>query len=188
MQTGKPEQDKILEHEYDGIQEYDNPMPRWWIWVFWATIIFSVAYAFDFTGTLRGPGREKEYEAELAEAERRWPQQSGGADAEALAALMTDQGALESGKAVYAQNCAACHRADGGGLIGPNLTDDHWLHGGTLVEIHKTIAEGVLAKGMPAWEKILKPEQLDAVTVYVASLHGTNPPSPKAPEGEKVER
>lgn len=188
MANKNPEQDRILEHDYDGIKEYDNPMPRWWIWVFWATIIFSVAYAFDFTGVLRGPGRTKEYEAEVAEAAKRWPQPSGGADAAALATLAGDKQALEAGKSVFAANCAACHRADGGGLIGPNLTDDYWLHGGTLVEIHKTIADGVLAKGMPAWGKILKPDQVNAVTVYVSSLHDTHPSNPKAHEGVKVER
>ena len=110
-------------------------------------------------------------------------QGAGGPSAEQLAALRDDQAAVASGKQVFVQNCAACHRADGGGLIGPNLTDDAWIHGGTLVDMHKTITEGVLAKGMPAWGKVLKPDQVNAVTVYVATLRGTNPANPKPPEG-----
>ena len=89
----------------------------------------------------------------------------------------------DDGKTVYETNCAACHRADGGGLIGPNLTDASWIHGGAPTQVHHTIAVGVLEKGMPPWERILKPEQLNNVTAYVLSLQGTNPPNPKAPEG-----
>jgi cytochrome c oxidase cbb3-type subunit 3 len=184
--NAKTEQDRLLDHAYDGIQEYDNPMPRWWVWLFWATIIFSVIYFFDVTGRVKGIGREAEYEREVAEAARRWPHPAAGADAAALAALAQDPKAKEAGKAVYTQNCASCHRPDGGGLIGPNLADDHWIHGGTPEAIQRTIAEGVLAKGMPAWGKMLKPEQVDGVTAYVVSLRGTNPPDAKAPQGEKV--
>ncbi|HVZ76778.1 MAG TPA: cbb3-type cytochrome c oxidase N-terminal domain-containing protein [Gemmatimonadaceae bacterium] len=186
MPQDRQEQDRLLEHDYDGIQEFDNPMPRWWVWIFWATIIFSAVYAFDPRHTLRGPGRIADYQAEMAAAARRWPQPTGNVDAATLAALTHDQAALAAGKAIFTSTCAPCHRADGGGLIGPNLTDDYWLHGGTLMDIHKTITEGVLDKGMPNWGKFLKPEQINDVTVYVASLHGTNPPNPKAPQGVKV--
>ena len=91
------------------------------------------------------------------------------------------------GKALYGQYCAPCHRPDGGGIIGPNLADDYWLHGGRLEDIYRTVAEGELEKGMPPWSRVLKPDQLNAVTVYVASLHGTNPPAPKDAQGEKVD-
>ena len=87
---------------------------------------------------------------------------------------------------MFTTTCVACHRPDDGGLIGPNLTDDFWIHGGKPSEIHKVITEGVLAKGMPNWGKMLKPEQTDAVTAYVISIHGTNPVNPKAPEGVKA--
>jgi cytochrome c oxidase cbb3-type subunit 3 len=106
--------------------------------------------------------------------------------AEQLAAIMADKGEIAKGAALFAVNCVACHRADGGGLIGPNLTDDYWIHGGTPVEIHTTITEGVLAKGMPQWGKMLKPEQVLSLTAYVHSLHGSNPPNPKAPDGVKT--
>ncbi len=178
--------ERLLDHDYDGIQEFDNPMPRWWVWIFWATIVFAVIYYFDFTGAIRGPGRVKEYEMAMADAARRYPQPAAGGDASALAALRNDDKALALGKTTFVTNCAACHRPDGGGLIGPNLTDDYWLHGGTVAEIHTTIMNGVLEKGMPPWGKMLKPDQVSAVAVYVASLHGTNPANPKAPQGEKA--
>ena len=91
---------------------------------------------------------------------------------------------LPLGRQVFGTHCASCHRPDGGGLIGPNLTDDTWIHGGALTSIHRTISDCVMAKGMPAWGKILKKDQLEGVVVYVASLKGTNPPNPKAAEGE----
>lgn len=125
-----------------------------------------------------------EYEAEVAAYEASRPAAGdGGASGEALLALASDPTALANGKSLYDMNCAVCHRADGGGLIGPNLTDDAWLHGSAPTAIHATIANGVLEKGMPPWDRLLKPEQVNAVTAYVISLRGTNPPAPKAPEG-----
>ena len=185
MSNGDAGQDRLLDHAYDGIQEYDNPLPRWWVWIFYVTIGFALIYFFDPRGTFRGPGRIKEYEQQLADAEKRWPKPSGAVDAATLAAVAKDQKTLSLGKTVFTANCAPCHRADGGGAIGPNLTDEFWLHGGNLPEIYKTIDEGVLAKGMPNWGKILKPEQVKAVAVYVGSLQGTHPANPKAPQGDK---
>jgi cytochrome c oxidase cbb3-type subunit 3 len=181
-----PRQEHLLEHSYDGIQEYDNPLPRWWVWIFYATIAFAIVYAFDPTGTIRGPGRVKEYQQQLADAARRWPQGSGGVDAAALVAASKDASVLAAGKAVFGTNCTPCHGPDGGGVIGPNLTDNYWLHGNTLPEIYKTVNEGVLAKGMPNWGKLLKPDQVTAVVVYVKSLEGTTPKTPKAPQGVPV--
>lgn len=180
------ERDRLLEHDYDGIQEYDNPMPRWWVYIFWATIAFAAVYAMNIGPIGSGKGRIANYEAEMAAFRAQHPDQGGAVDAGKLAALAKDPSALQRGKTTYAQNCAACHRPDGGGMIGPNLTDDHWLHGGTLAEIHATVENGVLAKGMPAWGKMLKPDQINAVVVFVASLHGTNPPDAKAPQGVPV--
>lgn len=174
----------LIEHQYDGIQEYDNPLPRWWVYLFYATIIFSILYWFNVPGVGIGKGRIANYEADVAAWKAAHPEPQGGATPEQLAALASDQSAIAKGKQVFTTNCVSCHRADGGGMIGPNLTDEYWIHGGTLPEIHKTITEGVLAKGMPTWGKLLKPDQVDAVTVYVASLKGTNPPNPKAPEGQ----
>lgn len=181
-----PEQndDKLLDHSYDGIQEYDNPLPRWWVWIFWATVIWAPIYYVLPVPFGEGPGKVALYEADVA---KNAAQQPAGAVAvvsdEELEELAEDDDAIEEGKVVYAANCAACHRADGGGLIGPNLTDDSWIHGGSPSQVHNTISVGVLAKGMPPWERILKPEQLNNVTAYVISLQGSNPPDAKAPEG-----
>ncbi len=174
---------QLIEHNYDGIQEYDNPLPRWWVYLLYATIVYSILYYLNVPGVGVGQGRLANYEADVAAFKAAHPQPTGGVSPEQLAALATDQAALAVGQQVFATNCVPCHRADGGGSIGPNLTDDFWIHGSTLAAVHKTIDEGVLAKGMPNWGKLLKPDQVNAVTIYVASLKGTNPPNPKAPEG-----
>lgn len=182
--------DHLLDHSYDGIQEFDNPMPRWWVYIFWATIVFSILYWINIPGIGSGKGRIANYNREVAAAaaaeSKRRAEQPAETTPEQLAALTTDPAALATGKQVFAQNCAACHRVDGGGQIGPNLTDDYWLHGAALEDIHKTVADGVLEKGMPPWSKVLKPAQLDAVVAYVATLKGTSPPNAKEPQGNRV--
>ncbi len=182
-----PEQndDKLLDHSYDGIQEYDNPLPRWWVWIFWATVIWAPFYYFLPEPFGEGPGNVAQYEADVAKyaAERPPSALASAISDEELEELADDDDALAEGKTVFTANCAACHRADGGGLIGPNLTDDAWIHGGSPSQVHNTIAVGVLAKGMPPWERILKPGQLNHVTAYVLSLRGSNPPDAKAQEG-----
>jgi cytochrome c oxidase cbb3-type subunit III len=180
-------EDKLLDHQYDGIQEYDNPMPRWWLLTFAGTVIYSILYVFNIGPIGNGKGRIADYEAEVKAYAAAHPAPTGDIAPERLAAVIADAGAKELGQTVYATNCASCHRADGGGLIGPNLADDAWIHGGQPVEIYKSVAKGVLDKGMPNWEKLLKPEQLEAVVAYVVSLQGTNPPEPKAPQGTVVQ-
>ncbi|MCC7000778.1 MAG: c-type cytochrome [Gemmatimonadaceae bacterium] len=177
------DEDRLLEHDYDGIQEYDNPMPRWWLWIFYATILFVPFYyvAPGFMG--EGPGMIAAYEADVAAHTAALPPQPAAMDDATLLAVLADADELKEGGEVFTKNCAACHRADGGGLIGPNLTDAAWIHGGAPSAIYQTISAGVLAKGMPAWDRILKPDELKEVAAYVMSLKGTNPPSPKAPEG-----
>lgn len=182
------ENERLLEHSYDGIQEYDNPMPRWWVITFWATIVFSILYALNVPGIGNGKGRIADYDADMAQAMalRAKMEPAGVFTDSSLAALAGDAAALDKGKQVFATYCAACHRPDGGGQIGPNLTDDSWIHGASLPEIRATINNGVLAKGMPEWGKVLKPDEVSAAAVYVRSLVGSNPPNPKAPEGTKV--
>ena len=178
------EDDHLLDHSYDGIQEYDNPLPTWWKLIFYATILVVPLYYWDPLGIGVGPGREKVYEQELAAFAAAHPQNAGpSVSNEQFVAMSKDPAQVVEGKAVFATTCVSCHRPDGGGLIGPNLTDDFWIHGGTPTEIHTVITEGVLAKGMPPWGKMLKPEQVDAVTAYVISIHGSSPANPKAPEG-----
>ena len=181
----------LFEHAYDGIQEYDNPMPRWWVLIFWATIVYAVVYALNVVPVAgSGKGWIANYEAEMAAAERKFaasraPQPAPPDDV--LRGLAADPAARDAGKAVFMTNCMPCHRADAGGVIGPNLTDDYWIHGGLPGDIHRTIAAGVLDKGMPAWAAVLPPDDVNRVTAYVLSVHGTHPEAPKEPQGVKVE-
>jgi cytochrome c oxidase cbb3-type subunit 3 len=180
-------QDRLIEHSYDGIQEYDNPMPRWWLLTFAGTIIFSVIYLFNVGPVGNGKGREQDYADDMKAFAAAHPAPTGGNASEAqLLAMVGDREALHEGEETYQAYCASCHRMDGGGLIGPNLTDAAWLHGGTITDVYTTVANGVLEKGMPAWSKLLKPRQLEEVVAYVASLRGTNPVNPKAPQGVTV--
>lgn len=172
-----------MQHEYDGIREYDNPMPRWWLLSFAGTIVFSVIYIFNVGPIGSGKGRIADYEAEVAANALAHPVAVVAITDEALLAEAKNAAVVAEGKKVYSTSCASCHGPDGGGLIGPNLTDEYWLHGGKPSQIYKTVTEGVLAKGMPPWEKMLKPEQVRAVVAYVTSLAGTHPANPKAPQG-----
>ena len=179
------DQDRLLDHEYDGIHEYDNPMPRWWLATFWITIIFSVLYVLNLPWVGMGRGRIADYEADMARAAELAAANDplAGITAATLEEKSRDGATLELGKVTYASMCSACHAADGGGGIGPNLTDGYWLHGGAPMEVLKTINLGVLEKGMPAWGKTLKPDQLTAVAAYVLTLRGTTPAAPKPPQG-----
>lgn len=186
------EQDKVLEHDYDGIQEYDNDLPRWWVQIFWITGIFGIIYAvyFHWPSTLT-PEQDLAMKMEQIQGLRASAQAadaaaSGGSDN--LLQLVGDSATLAKGSEIFQAKCVACHAAQGQGLVGPNLTDDFWINGGTLPEIRQVIRKGVPAKGMISWEPLLTSEEINAVTAYVWSLHGTNPANPKAPEGQKVER
>lgn len=179
-------QDRVMEHEYDGIKEYDNPMPRWWLMTFAGTVIFSIIYYFNVGPVGIGEGRIADYERDMKAFAAAHPAPTGGPSVEQLQALVANAGELETGKAAFVKNCVVCHRADGGGLIGPNLADEYWLHGSSLDSIYAVVANGVLEKGMPPWEKVLSPQDLARVVAYVASLRGTNPADPKPPQGVPV--
>lgn len=183
------EQDRLLDHQYDGIQEYDNPLPRWWVLVFWATIIYAGLYVANVPGIGIGRGRIAAYERDVAVARARY---GGGELAAAvsesdLRAIAKQPARLADGKTTFSTNCAACHRADGGGIIGPNLTDAYWLHGGRPLEILHTVQHGVPDKGMPVWGQVLKPDQLVDVVGYVLTLRDTHPADPKAPQGTRAD-
>jgi cytochrome c oxidase cbb3-type subunit 3 len=181
------QKDRIIQHEYDGIQEYDNPMPRWWLLTFAGTVIFSVLYLFNIGPIGNGKGRIADYNESMAQYAAQHPEPVGDVTTAQLMALANDAGAVEAGGKVFASYCSSCHRADGGGMIGPNLTDDYWLHGATPENIHTVVADGVLDKGMPPWAKVLKPEQINQVVAYITTLHGTNPPNPKPPQGDPAQ-
>jgi cytochrome c oxidase cbb3-type subunit 3 len=182
------EPDRLLEHEYDGIREYDNPLPRWWLATFYVTIVYSVLYVLNVPGIGIGKGRIADYQADQARAASLLAAQDPlrGISTERILAAARDPVVLGQGRSTFAASCAACHGADGGGVIGPNLADEYWLHGGQPLDLMKTVSEGVLAKGMPPWGKTLKPDQLLAVVAYVTTLRGTTPAKPKLPEGNPI--
>ena len=177
----------LMDHEYDGIQEYDNPMPRWWLLLFAVTILLVPVYYLVPGDIGAGGKRIAMYDKEMAAFAAAHPDFGRSAvTAEEIARIVADASEIGKGKAIFAANCVACHLADGGGLIGPNLTDDYWIHGGTPLEVRTTINEGVLAKGMPPWGKVMTPGQINSLAAFVRSLHGTRPAVPKAPDGVRT--
>lgn len=185
--NGEYQADRVI-HEVDGIQEYDNKLPNWWLFTLYGAIVFSVAYWFHYHQAKFGEGPVALYNAEMEKvaAEQAAKLKAAGAmTPEALAALAKDKGTVETGKQVFVTNCAACHRQDGGGLVGPNLTDEFWLHGAAPEKVYKTIVSGIPDKGMPGWGAPLGPDRVAAVTAYVLTLRGTNVPGGKAPQGER---
>ena len=182
------EDEIILDHNYDGIKELDNNLPPWWLYMFYATIIFAAVYLVRYH-VLGADNQEMEYAQAVAEAKRELAAFKSNSkeaviDAETVTVL-TDAGDLSRGKAVYNLNCAACHIADGGGGIGPNLTDEYWILGGGVKNIFNTISNGGRdGKGMVAWNKTLKPKDIQKVASYIISLQGTTPAKPKEPQGE----
>ncbi|MBI2529079.1 MAG: c-type cytochrome [Candidatus Rokubacteria bacterium] len=181
----RAERDRLLAHDYDGIEEYDNPLPGWWVWLFWATIAFSGVYVAVYHA---GPGASviAEYEEEVrlaAEREARQIAADGTVTEEVLAVLEKNLPAMAKARETFVQRCAACHGDRGQGIIGPNLTDDYWLHGGKLTDIYRTIREGVPDKGMVPWKGQLQPAELSSMAAFVGTLHGSNPPNAKPPQG-----
>jgi cytochrome c oxidase cbb3-type subunit 3 len=175
--------DRLLEgHEYDGIQEFDNPLPGWWLFTFFATIIFSFIYYLHYE-VANGPNQEAELKQSL-EILQSLKKGGPAMDEEKLAALFKDS-ALETGKSTFQTKCAMCHGANGEGLIGPNLTDKHYIHGGTRLALYNVIAEGILDKGMPAWKEQLSSDEIVGVTYYVHKMKGTFAPNGKPPQGEE---
>lgn len=178
-----------LEHDYDGIKELDNDLPPWWVYLFYATIIFGVIYIGKYH-LFGGDNQIQELEKDMMIAQKEIEEYKKTAP-DLLTAdkvvLLTDAGDIAAGKAIYDANCVACHRADGGGGIGPNLTDEYWILGGDVKEIFNTIMEGGRdGKGMVAWKQQIKPSDIQKVASYILSLQGTNPADGKAPEGDKV--
>ena len=183
------DKDELTGHDYDGIQEYDNPLPSWWLATFFATIIFSFIYwiHYEFAG---GQGQLAELAGDLAmvqKASEKAAADNPGDNEELLAQLIKDKNAVQQGKEVYQAKCAACHGNELQGLIGPNLVDEYWIYGqGRMVEMIQVVRKGVLDKGMPAWETMLKDGEIKSVIAFVVSMRGTKPNNAKAPQGEKI--
>lgn len=181
------EADILLHHDYDGIKELDNVLPPWWVNLFYACIVFALIYLVRFH-ILDGKDQKAEFETEMAEARIAVEEYKKTAkdliDFNTVVQL-TEPAEIASGKKIFETNCVACHRADGGGAIGPNLTDAHWLLGGGIKNVFHTITEGGRdGKGMVAWKGTLKPSEVQLVASYVLSLQGSNPKDPKEPQGD----
>jgi cytochrome c oxidase cbb3-type subunit 3 len=181
------EADILLDHNYDGIRELDNHLPPWWKWLFYLTMVWSVIYLLAYHVFDVLPSSDQEYNNEIMRAE---------AALEARRATMTDlfdetnvevttdATALENGASIFARQCAVCHQADGGGNVGPNMTDEYWIHGGDIKDLFSVIKYGVPEKGMISWEAQLTPGDMRDVASYILTLQGTTPANPKTPEGE----
>ncbi|CAA0161247.1 cbb3-type cytochrome c oxidase N-terminal domain-containing protein [Tenacibaculum maritimum] len=182
------EEEIILDHNYDGIKELDNNLPPWWVYMFYATIIFGVIYLVRYE-LLGADNQTMEYKKSVATANKELAIYKSTSketiiDAETVTVLSNETD-LSRGKAVYTLNCVACHMADGGGGIGPNLVDKYWILGGGIKNIFNTISNGGRdGKGMIAWGKTLKPKDIQKVASYIISLQGTTPAKPKAPQGD----
>jgi len=184
------EKDIVIDHAYDDITELDNPVPAWFNGLFFASVTFAVVYLCVYHVFGWGPNQDQEYEHEMAQAEKarqEWLAQAANNIDEHSVEIDTRPESIVAGQAIFTQNCAACHGGVGEGGIGPNLTDDYWLHGGELKDVFKTVKYGVLDKGMVPWEQSLTPGQIAEVSNYILTLRGTNPPNAKEPQGEKVE-
>jgi cytochrome c oxidase cbb3-type subunit 3 len=214
--------DKLLDHDYDGIKELDNDLPRWWVWLFILTIGWAFAYMVYYhvfgIGYLQADEYKQEVDPNYVKVDKGGhyplglfePYRSPDYAPERDIVLRKDSGKIakfveerrendtttylaytdaehiEAGKAIFTAKCVSCHGKFGEGNIGPNLTDDYWLHGAGIDNIAKTIKYGVPAKGMLSWRGELKLEQIQEVASYIMSLHGSNPPNPKAPQGDLV--
>lgn len=177
----------LMEEEFDGIRELDNPIPTWFNWFFGITIAFGIFYLLIYHVWHALDLQEAEYEKEMQIAEAKkeaYLKKVANSIDEKNVKLITDAAQLQKGAEIYKVNCAACHGQKGEGLVGPNLTDEYWLYGGKINDIFKTIKYGT-QKGMPAWQKQLNPLQIQQVSSYIHSLKGTNPPNAKEPQGQK---
>lgn len=213
---------KLLSHDYDGIQELDNDLPRWWMWLFIITIVWAVLYVFYYHVASIGYLSADEYELEMNPSYVRasstellglLPEyhsplhnpygdvtpysQLMGIETEAFVRVtretdtliyleLTEEVDLVAGHEVYVKNCANCHGKLGEGGVGPNLTDDHWIHGATMTDVTKTVLYGFPAKGMISWRGFLNDKQILQASSHILTLKGTNPPNGKAPQGELV--
>lgn len=170
-------------HDYDGIREFDNPLPRWWLLTFYGAVVFSVGYWFYYHTLAVGELPQAAYQSELESAEKLQAAAERNALTEdQLLALAKDHEAVQRGALVFKQNCAACHGERAQGVIGPNLTDAYWLHGSHAKQIYGVVSAGVLEKGMPSWRPVLGASKVKDATAFVLSLRNKNEPG-KAPQG-----
>ncbi len=173
-------------HEFDGIKELDNPLPPWLKYLFYVTIVISFSYlvllfVFEDEDIIQGKEYRKEMMAARAKTEVAVKEEA----AKTAAAPMTQEQIIAAGKVTFDKTCVVCHGKFGEGLVGPNFTDEYWIHGGKPEDLKKVILEGVIEKGMISYRSQFNNKQIDQVVAYILSLQGTNPPNQKAPQGEK---
>jgi cytochrome c oxidase cbb3-type subunit III len=185
-----PPPDRHETHVYDDIVEHDNALPLWWQLALYGAVVFALCYWFgrrlDAIASPAQAYQSDEAAQHAAEAER--ARARGAIDDAMLSAIAKDPATLAQGKDVFVTTCAPCHKADGGGNIGPNLTDSYWIHGGKPIDVYKTVTEGVPAKGMPTWAPALGEQRVEAAVAYVISIENTNVPGGKAPQGDLAVR
>ena len=184
------EKDILMSHNYDGIQELDNNLPPWWLYGFYLTIGIAIFYMGFFHFSANAKSSAELYEIEMAEAQKKVDayiaRQANSVDENTVTAL-TEAEDIAAGKVIFEENCVACHLSSGAGnatSVGPNLTDEYWIHGGGIKNIFKTVKNGVPEKGMIAWKTQMRPADMHKVSSYILTLQGTNPPDGKAPQGE----
>lgn len=183
------EYDQLMNHEYDGIREYDNPLPFWWVWLWAASFFFSIGYVAWFHMG-KGPTIEDQYEVAVTRAVEKQLAGLGEirSDDATILRLMQDEDMMGAVAGMFRGNCAQCHGNEGGGNIGPNLTDDHFKNVTRPEDLYTIIADGIAGTSMPAWSQRLREPQMILLASYVASLRGTNPSgNPLPPEGTTIE-
>ncbi|MCF6269491.1 MAG: c-type cytochrome [Melioribacteraceae bacterium] len=183
----KDEDEILLDHDFDGIKELDNKIPPWWNALFYGAIIFGIIYMINYHIIGDGNVQENEYnqEMETAALQLELLSQSGALISAETVTILSNEVSLLAGKDIFVKSCAACHGMGGEGLVGPNFTDDYWIHGGGIKDMYRIITDGVPAKGMISWKSQLSPNQIQEVASYIRTLRGTNPPNQKGPEGKK---
>ncbi len=177
----------VMEHDYDGIKELDNVLPPWFTWAFIASIVFGLGYLWRYQVAANpAPDQYQEYNNAVVEAKIKQEAylKSKGGDVDETNVKMLGADDITKGKTLFAANCIVCHGDKGQGGVGPNLTDDYWLHGGKINDVFKTIKYGVVEKGMQSWKDVFSATQIAELSSYIMSLHGTNPPGAKAPQGD----
>lgn len=187
----KSEEAYNLGHDYDGIQELDNPTPPWWQWGFVISFIFGIVYLWVYFVGKSAPNQYQELDianAKAAEQVKAYMASSANNIDENTVTVLTSETEIAEGKKTFTTVCAACHGVDGGGIVGPNLTDKYWLHGGSIHDIFKTIKYGVPEKGMKSWKDDYTPKQIAELASYITTLQGTKPANPKEPQGDLFEQ
>lgn len=182
------ELDQLRDHDYDGITEYDNPTPGWWHLVFIGSILFSAVYIAFFHFSPMGWSIFDQWNSKKAEILKAKFGDLGelSMDEATMLRMMNDPEWLPLGESVFKQRCASCHQSDGRGNVGPNLTDDYWIHVKTLADIPRIVSEGVVSKGMPAHRRVMHVNEIVLAAAYVATLRGSNPAGAKEPEGDEI--